>query len=425
MYISILIPLLIITIGSYLIWPSKYNIPAHLALAFIPVQYIIPTLILPNIISDYDQNIIELYTNILWLGAIFYILGLFIGNYTKNTDKNNFAWNKTTDADYCKKIINLTKNISIYSIVGLIFCFIVMGFVPAFASDPLSAKFFKGEYATPYSRVAIIFRISHFILQFTIPLLLVIWYYSKQYIYLLLTFISVVLLAVCLTRGPAFSGLLMGGGIIIAYKNKFFTSYITLLFLIYSVGSSMFYLVGILTGAEHFMITDQDSSIYQVMSDGSPDVKDQLQLLTAFHNNSQYTYGRTFLGGLIPNNYIWNPSVWTLSVVNDTTDISDIRSGGFRLPLPMWGYVSFSWLGVILLSLINGILSSFFIRKTKQLLAEKNNVLIQAIIILVYIKVFDVIINFHLLNMYAIPIILVMCMYMYNITIVFGKKRII
>jgi oligosaccharide repeat unit polymerase len=334
-----------------------------MSLAMAGVAYVIPTLILPEIISVYDTNIIELYENILLLGGVFYLLGMFVGYRSRmSLRRKGFLWENISTDSYCKKVSRLTIGLTQFAILGIILCFLAMGFVPLFAEDPIAAKFFREAYQDSYKKVAGLYRTCNYILQFTIPILVVLWFYYRKRIYILFCIYSLIILMGCVARSPAFSGLLVGIGIIVAYKKTLFKYYIFLLFLIYGIGSSFFYILGFSSYG-----LDSTASIFEIMINGAPDISDHLMFLTAFSDHPEHTYGRTFWGGLIPNHYYWNPSVWTLHVVNGG-DINNIISGGLRLPLPIWGYVSFSWPGVVLLSGCVGFLSGKFIKKTKYML---------------------------------------------------------
>jgi oligosaccharide repeat unit polymerase len=377
------------------------------------VAYFIPTIILPEIISDFNHDIIELYEGILLLGAAFYLLGMVFGYFSQMTSKKNrFSWANMPEDVYCKRVSGLTTRLTKIAIVGMIICFLVMGFVPMFASNPLAAKFFRNEYQAPYARVSVLFRTCNYILQFTIPLLLVLWFYYRKKIYLFLFVISSVILIFCFARGPALSGTVLAIGLIVAAKKKqMFKHYLIFLILIYSIGSAAYSLLGMMIGKEFFTY----DTIWETISYGAPDIQDQLLFLTAFTNHPEYTYGRTFWGGLIPSHYYWNPSVWTLKIINNGADINNIISGGLRLPLPMWGYVSFSWIGVVVMSLSVGFLTGTFVKKTQWLLYNSNNLVIQAIIILLYGIIFSFFINFYVMSMYSLPIIFILFFYLYRL----------
>jgi hypothetical protein len=327
-----------------------------------------------------------------------------------SASKQSFVWVNISETTYCKKVSLITVNITVFAIMGMIVSFGVMGFIPIFTLDSIAAKFMRGTYQESYAKIAILYRTCNYLLQFTIPLLLVLWYYYRKKVYIILTLLSVLILFACFARSPAFSGFVLGIGIIAAYKKRLFKYYILFLFFTYGFGSMFYYLVGVSTHGLNI-----DANIFEIMAAGAPDIPDQLNFLTHFIRYPEYTYGRTFWGGLIPNHYYWNPSVWTLHIVSSGTDVNEIISGGLRLLLPVWGYVSFSWTGVVFLSLFVGFLSGKFIRKTQHLLMRTKNIVIKAIIILLYIKVFTFFINFHLMSIYKLPVLFIMIFYLYNI----------
>jgi hypothetical protein len=413
MYVSILLSIIVLSLGTYLIWPSRYNIPAHTSLAFSFVAYFIPTIIQPDIISSYNSDSVDLYAKILLAGAVFYIFGMLLGYKLKlciSLSKQSFVWINISETTYCKKVSLMTVNITIFAIIGMIVSFGVMGVIPIFARDPIAAKFMRGSYQENYAKIAILYRTCNYLLQFTIPLLLVLWYYYRKRIYMISMVLSVFILLACFARSPAFSGFVLGIGIIAAYTKRLFKYYILFLFFTYGFGSMFYYLVGAATYGLKI-----DANIFEIMAAGAPDIPDQLNFLTHFIRQPEYTYGRTFWGGLIPSHYFWNPSVWSLHIVSSGSDVNEIISGGLRLLLPVWGYVSFSWTGVVFLSLFVGFLSGKFIRKTQRLLIKTKNIVIKAIIILLYIKVYAFFINFHLMSIYNLPVLFIMIFYLYNI----------
>jgi hypothetical protein len=409
MYISLLISFIILSLSTYIIWPSRYNIPAHISLAFFFIAFLIPTLILPNSIANYDRTIIDLYTKIQLIGAMAYLFGMLFGYKLHiSSIKHSFLWFKIPESVYCKKVSSITVRITKIAILGMIISFAVMGFIPIFASDPLAAKLLRGSYHTSYIKVAALYRSCNYILQFTIPLLLVLWYNSRKKIYAVLLVLSLLILIACFGRGPAFTGLVIGAGIIASYKKRLFKYYIFSLFFIYGFGSMAYYLIGATTYG-----LDSNSNIFEIIISGAPDIRDHLLFLSNFVHYPEYTYGRTFWGGLIPNHYYWNPAIWTLHIIN-SNDINEIISGGLRLSIPIWGYVSFSWNGVLLLSLIVGFLTGRFINQTQYLLMKSNNIIIQTVIILLYMKVYSFFINFYLMSIYNLPVLFIMMFYVYR-----------
>jgi len=409
----IFISLCILSIGSYFIWFSRYNVPAHLELAFIFTKYLVP-IFLVNDIANFDEEILNLYEKILLVGAFSYLIGMILGNFIPKVRIKKFSWQVLDEEVYSKRVEKITKYFFYFGVAGFIISYAVMGFIPMFASDPLNAKFFRNQYQAPYMRVAILFRSANYVMYNLPAILLMLFYHYKKRIYLVYLIIVILLIATTLTRGDILGSLLLALGIICAQKKKLFKYYIASLILIFSLGSISFYLIGLIFHNDLLIAMYDKDNIFETIALGAPDVLDHLNFLKAFNNNPIYTYGRTFFGGLVPGHYKWNPSVWPLSITNPNDDINDITSGGLRLPLPLWGYASFSWLGVVILSFFSGILNGYFISIIKKMISETHNIIIITVIILLYTNVYNVWISFYTLSMYSLPVFIFMGFYMFR-----------
>src|SRR6516165_11516865 len=64
--------------GTYIIWPSRWNIGAHLSLGLGLVGYVIPVFV-TGMLDFFPQDIVRFYAKLLAVGAAFYVLGLAIG----------------------------------------------------------------------------------------------------------------------------------------------------------------------------------------------------------------------------------------------------------------------------------------------------------------------------------------------------------
>ena len=401
------ISLLVFNLAGYLLWPSRYNVIQHLSVGGSFVAVIVPAFIL-EVHNDYPPEIVDLYVQILWVGLVSVLPGLVIGFMLGKGRTTNLSFDVMSNPAYEERVMHLTKILMIIGISGLVISYLVMGFIPLFAADPISAKLFRGPYQAPYLRVAVLFRASFFILSTIIPIAFIIWYKTKKLFFLVSVLAVVVLMAMSLARSGAFSGIVLAVAIIMSFKSRF--TFVLLMFLLVGVfiGSAFFYyIIGIRT-------FDENVNVWRVLNAGTPDIEDQLNFMVRFQENPVWTYGRTIYGGLIPGHYQWNPSVYTLSVVAPGIDINEVGSGGLRLPLPMWGYVSFKWIGVVLFSFVTGLMGGFFLQLLKSWIQKFDSIILRATAIVIFITVFGNIINFATLNMYFIPPILVMLFYMYR-----------
>ena len=351
--------------GTYLVWPSRYNVMAHLNLGFAFIAYFVPAIILQDH-KDYPAATVDLYVTIMLVGALSFIGGLFSGFTLKPLHLANFSFSYLNTDVYKKRIIDITRLLLFTGVVGLCIGYLLMGFVPAFAADPVSAKFFRGVYQVPFY-VSIVYLSSFFILTTVTPIAIVIWYTNRRKnLFLFGAIAAVILMAVSLSRGPAFSGVVLAIAILMSFKNvRSFMWLIVLLFSLYFASSAFYFVIGVRDLTEVSSSFKDDHVFWRVLSAGTVDITDQLTFMDFFNRNPLWTYGRTVIGGLIPSHYDWNPAIFTLKVTHPGEDPTTLISGGLRLPAPIWGYVSFQWIGVVLFCFLSGFIKGIFLRFTK------------------------------------------------------------
>ena len=401
------VSLLIFALAGYLLWPSRYNVVQHLGVGGSFVAIVVPAFIL-QVQDQYPQEIVDLYVQILLVGVLALLPGLILGFMMGKGRTTNFSFDIMASPDYELRVISLTKTLLTIGIAGLVISYAVMGFIPLFAADPISAKLFRGPYQAPYLRVAVLYRASFFILSTIIPIAFIIWYKTKKPFFLFSVIAVVVLMAMSLARSGAFSGIILALAIIMSFKSRFTFAVLMLMLIGIFIGSAFFYYI---IGVRTF---DANVNIWRVLNAGTPDIEDQLNFMIRFQESPVWTYGRTIYGGLIPGHYQWNPSVYTLNIVAPGIDINEVGSGGLRLPLPMWGYVSFKWIGVVLFSFVTGLMGGFFLQLLKNWIQKFDSIILRATAVVIFVTVFGNLVNFATFNMYFIPPIVVMLFYMYR-----------
>lgn len=400
--------------APYLVWPSRYNIPAHMSIGFVLLAYFIPAVVLSDQ-NDFPPNIVYLYTVILTVGATFYIAGIFAGFKAKSI-KTNFSFEILAVSDYENRVARITKIFIICGIIGMVAGFGMMGFVPMFAADPLAAKFFRNQYQVS-SITSIVYLSSFTILSTIVPISFMVWYINKKKVFFLLaTLVAVFLLSISLARGSAFTGMVYSGLLIMAFKGrKQFAVAIILLISIYALSSIFYFIIGvrdISSVSENFK---SDHLYWRILSSGTIDLSDQLVFLQYFEANPLWTFGRTVYGGLVPGHYQWNPSVYTLRVIYPNEDVTTLISGGLRLPVPIWGYVSFQWPGVIIFCFISGFIKGVFVKYLKKWILTYPSTLIATVVVFISINLFEQFSNFYALTIYTLPPALILLFYLYRI----------
>lgn len=412
----------IFVVGTYIIWPNRWNIIAHLQLGFVFTAYFVPIFFV-DILKYFPYQIVFKYSMILFLGAIAYVIGLIMGHSVPFIKATTLPYSfyvlpKEELVDY---VSTRVKWIMITALIGITISFIVMGFVPMFAENPLEAKFFRGQYHEPYSKVSILFRFSYFIIVNLISITFTVWYLTKRKIFFLLGCLGVIAIILTLTREPALVGLLIFLGLLAARRKTLIFLYIASIICFYFLGSSMYYILGKWFSIESLKaVYASNQNIWWVVASGSPDISDQLKFFSAFLNNVEFTYGKTFVGGLVPGNYKWNPHVWTLAVVNGSSDISNVISGGLRLPVALYGYTAFSWIGVFFVPFLSGFILGNITKMVKKFVNE-NDMMKSALAILFYTTIGIPISEFYKSSMYMIPTIAAVVFLIYSIS--FSKYK--
>ncbi|MFD1256133.1 O-antigen polymerase [Mucilaginibacter terrae] len=407
----IFLSLAIFMSAGYVVWPSRYNVITHLSIGGNFIATFVPAIIL-NVQDRYSSPAVELYKNILLTGAISFVVGLILG-FSRRSWKTKFTFDLFPDNLYQNHVLKITKILLIISIILLSLSYLGMGFVPAFAADPLLAKFFRGPYQAPYMRVAVLFRSSFYILSTIIPIAAIAWYQTKSKFFLLAILTAVFLMALSLSRSPAFSGLVLAFATVMSFKGKFHFRVLLLAIVgIYVFSSIFYYLIG--ARELDYSRFNTKHPYWEIIASGSSDIDDQLQFVEKFIQKPTWTYGRTMVGGLIPGHYEWNPSVYTLNVLASGEDLNEIISGGLRLPVALWGYVSFGWVGVVIFSLISGFLYGYFLKYVKTKLLANNSLLTKIVLIVIFNVVFSNFYYFYILSLYIIPPSIVMLLYMYR-----------
>ncbi len=403
MEVIVVAALAVQTLGTYLIWPSRWNIPAHLGLGFCVTAYFIPGLA-THIWDSFGPQTNALYADINITGALALVGGLFVGRSLPLFDRASRRLLRLYDsAAVTARSVRRTQLLGLIGVAGMAAAYRIMGFVPMFAKDPLAAKQFKDQYFAPYHRADYLFRGSFSILIAVIPLLLVIWWLRRGRPQpLALAASAVGLITMSLARQSSAMGVLTFLGILGAKSKRGTWLFIFICAVIYPIGSAAYLLLGLLTGRVAFGSVYNMSSLANIVSSGAPDIHDQLTFLSGFSRLNTFTYGKTMFGGLIPGNYMWNPSVWTLTYNNVGAGISHLVSGGLRFTTALWGYCNFGWVGVLIIPFFSGVISGSLVRAMRHLPLDES-IFASAFVMLLYMTLGGQLSDFFMLSIHNIP----------------------
>ncbi|MGI8393096.1 hypothetical protein [Leucobacter sp. W1038] len=359
---------------TYVVWLNRWNIVAHTALAFSIVAYIVPIVFLHQL-DGLSSEAIDLYFQVMAGGLFFAVLGVLAGAaigrlYDADKLRARAAFEEQqVRAKIRRRIIALSG----LAVLGVFVAFAGMGFIPALTADPLTAKFFRGAYAAAYQPVAPLYRGATSVLTVLLPVLFLYAMKLRSGRSFLIALAAMLALFLGLLREPAVSGALLLIGVYMAVRRKPWGFYFALLVSTYFAGGALYYLLALIGfGSFTGSPAAETTSLLAQAAAGAPDIRDQITFLTAWLVRPEYTQGLTWLGGMIPGNNPWNPSVWSLRIVNPTQEITAIASGGLRLPPPIWGMVSFGWPGVIGVSLLTGGIQGYLASVAKRIIPSNS-----------------------------------------------------
>lgn len=359
---QLLASLLVLTLGPAVLWWRRDNVLAYQAAGFFVSAYFLPLL---PILTSYrlEQETVRLYADILSVGALAFAAGLFLGGQVERNTRPflpvTFA--RPMSPDLVDRVSRWSRRIGIAGLLALLLAFALMGYVPFFAADRVSAKYGVGAYRPSFGRAALIYRFGLSASAAILPVLLACFWHRRRFVDLFLCVGLVGALVLSLNRGAAFLGPLVFLTAVLIERRIRPALILLAVVTIFSVGALTSIL---LLNQSDRLLTDVTDRI----AASTPDVRDHLLFLRSYEVRREPTYGRTLLAGLSFRKTSWDPSTYALSTLTGLKDPSEFASGGLRLPAPLWGYVSFGWAGVAMFSALSGFFSGWGFARLKRLL---------------------------------------------------------
>lgn len=398
--------LTVMAVGSYIVWPSVWNIPGHLQLGLAVSAYFVP-LLLGDSLEGYPIDTIRQYAGLVAVGAGSFLLGLLGARWLwRSRAPSSLRRMLTPSVPSIDVISQRALWVLVAGCLGLTVSYAVIGFVPLLTKDPITAKFLRGEYQQSYLVVAPLYRFSLYTLQALVPVGLACWYVRRDARLLMVSGVALLLIMGAGNRGPALTGIVVFIGLLAARHRAhgiLFVGAIAIGFPL--IGSTLFYLLGA-AGLEGFTrlydSTIQATGLVSLISAGTPDVVDHLKFLVAYEHNSTLTYGRTFVGALVPYGFEWNPGVWTLGVLFPGVDSSQIGSGGLRLPVPFWGLTAFGPVGSAAIPFLSGLVLGAVTAAARDVIPDRS-LPHTALAIGIYTVLGLQLAQFYLLTIYTLP----------------------
>lgn len=350
-----------------ILWRSKKNIAFFQGIPFNIIAYFGGSLYFIDFAKEnysVKDDILEFYTIILLISTVVfiacYIWGFFSKGYVFRKIKSIYLF---FDTDNIEKICHIGFFIGLITILLFVISFYGIGFIPLFADNPFAAKYMSGEYQEAYRSFAIPYRLALNLSNIAIILLILDFFRKKKIKNIILVLLILICLIFTMRRGVIVSGLVSLVFSYMAYQTKWkFLSTVLIYLVVVMLGSAsndiFLYSIGL---KDNLDLT----SIFR----GAPDIADQLFFLQHWINDYwNNTWGLNYLGALIPYHSEYNLAVITLNVIGET--VGEVASGGFRLPIPIIGYIAFGWVGTIIISAMAAYIGGIILCLKKEILEE-------------------------------------------------------
>jgi len=306
------------------------------------------------------------------------------------------------EVSYRKLFRQRVVTLTFWATAGLLLSFVIMGYIPLFAANPLAAKYAHDEYRAGYLRAAAILNPSFFILVSVLPLFIVICVERKRLRYYFCLVLGIAATVALLRRGAIGIPLVVGSGILVAARRSriTFALYLTTIICAVWIGALANYLLYayLSINVGHF---DPGEDVGQLIAAGRPEVSEDLLFFESFERQqTPFTLGAQFVGGLIPAQSLvmswiplarYNSSFWAMGVLYGTNDqefIRNIAGAGPNVPVPISGYCAFGWIGAAVMSILTGFIVGYLTRFAKTY-AGQGSVEQSAIVVVMYVALFE------------------------------------
>ena len=257
--------------GTYFVWPSRWNIYAHVQLGFFISAFAIPVLFL-GVMDEFTDTAIEHFIWISAVGTVGSLFGLFLGcEFTgiRLLDAPRFL-RATSDKQLAQSVYWCLIVVLILGTVGILFYFRSIGTTPAFSDNPMQAKFQRGEFESG-AAIKTLYRVSfHTLLPaLAVAMLLVIRREltgMQRMILMSVTTVATLCVLLTLVRYPlGFAGLMVLG-IYVLPRRRATIPFVLGVTLTVGIGSAGIVWLQNLRNGERM------ESLVEAVGEGSPDI---------------------------------------------------------------------------------------------------------------------------------------------------------
>lgn len=366
--LQIIASLGVLMCGQVLFWRRRDNIFGYFQAGLFFASVLIPILG-TTIIDTADPEVANRYAVLLTIGAVAYFVGLCCGApFGSRSRRPPVTFAEPFD-DVPGKLLRRSRLVAVAGVLGLLAAFALLGYAPLLTADRVAAKYGVGPYRAGFLRGAQVFKVALTLASAIAAVTIAAVAIKRRAVDVALLIALMVGLTLTLSRGLALAGplaFLIAWGVERGWRPWHLLAIVCLSF----VGGA---LVNELT----FVRAPVASESFSYRVAGTvPDIADHLGFLQGFALlGNEHVGMKTIRAGWsvsVDKGY-WDPSDYALRVRTGLTDVSELASGGLRLPAPIWGYAAYGYLGAVVWSFVSGFFTGFGTTLLRRLLTTVHD----------------------------------------------------
>jgi hypothetical protein len=345
--LQIILAWLVFSCGHVIFWRRRDNIIGYLQAGFFFATVLVPVLG-TTVVDVQDPVIVARYANLMLAGAGAYFVGLCFGAPLGNFIRLDSLTFSARLFDPPKRLVTTARRVALGGLLALAGSFALLGYIPLFAADRLSAKYGVGPYSVGFARGSVFYNVAMLIASTILPVVLAIVIRNRRGFEVLLVGLLFIGLTLTLNRQQTFIGPLVFL-VALAIDRRWRPWAVLAMVSLAYVGSTLFNQFAAITPS------DQTATFAESVAASAPDITDHIGFLRGFElSGNQHVGFKPLLAAVSVTKGEFNPATYALRIRTGLLDTTGLASGGLRLPAPVWGYASFGLAGAIAWSLISG-----------------------------------------------------------------------
>jgi hypothetical protein len=364
--LEIFVSLLALMCGPILCWRRRDNVFGYLLAGLFFVSVFVP-LFGTTLVDRFEPGLVDHYARILMMGAVFFLGGLLYGAVLGGRSRRPpVTFDRPLPLSVPRILVRRARWATALAVVAMLASFKLLGYVPLLAADRQSAKYGVGAYKAGFARGSLVYHVALALASSVAPVVLAVAFRRRRGIDVVLGGLLLVALLATLNRGEAFLGPLIFL-VALAVERGWKPSHIL-------AGVCLAFVAGTL--ANELIYTSPPTtrpSIATRVAATAPDLSDHLLFLNGFGlGGEQFVGTKTLQAGvsLTRSKGDYDPAAFAVRTITGVNDLSDLASGGARLPPAVWGYAAYGMVGAAIWSFVSGLFTGWGTALTRRLVTN-------------------------------------------------------